>query len=176
LALYIDSSFLLNIIYSEDNFDKYLEIFNSHQKKFSSILLEIETSRSVNLFFNTNKKLLDKTWLNESENILTEFLAQISLKNVDFDIQSEIKKNRNILELKFLDATHLATAIHFRKMISENLIICTLDEKLAKVSKKFDFNILPNGKHNSDITDLAQNRKTYLRKTIAKKNEKRSSH
>lgn len=32
------------------------------------------------------------------------------------------------------------------------------------------------GKHNSDITDLAQNRKAYLHKAIGMKNEKRSSH
>ncbi|MDF3821867.1 PIN domain-containing protein, partial [Leptospira sp. 96542] len=105
MALYIDSSFLLNIFYSEDNFQKYLEIFNSNDRKFSSILLEIETFRSLNLFYNLNKKSLDKAWLAESENILNEFLSQISLKNLDFDIQSEIRKNRNILELKSLDAT-----------------------------------------------------------------------
>ncbi len=143
MALYIDSSFLLNIIYSEINSDKYLEIFNSHEKKFSSILLEIETYRSINLFYNLNRKLLNKAWLNEYEETLNEFLAQISLKNVDFEVQSEIKKNKNILELKSLDATHLATAIHFRRMISENLIICTLDDKFRTVSKKFEFNILP---------------------------------
>lgn len=143
MALYIDSSFLLNIIYSEINSDKYLEIFNSHEKKFSSILLEIETYRSINLFYKLNRKLLNKAWLNENEETLNEFLAQISLKNVDFEVQSEIKKNKNILELKSLDATHLATAIHFRRMISENLIICTLDDKFRTVSKKFEFNILP---------------------------------
>ncbi|EOQ95343.1 ribbon-helix-helix protein, CopG family [Leptospira wolbachii serovar Codice str. CDC] len=32
------------------------------------------------------------------------------------------------------------------------------------------------GKHNSEITDLAQNRKTYLHEVFGKKNEKRSSH
>ncbi|MCW7479412.1 PIN domain-containing protein [Leptospira bandrabouensis] len=143
MALYIDSSFLLNILYSEENYDKCIEIFNSHDKKFSSILLEIESFRSINLFFNLNKKILNKAWLDESENILTELLNQISLKNVDFDIQSEIKKNKNILELKSLDATHLATAIHFRKMISENLVVCTLDHKFRTVAKKFEFNILP---------------------------------
>ena len=143
MALYIDSSFLLNIFYSEDNFQKYLEIFNSNDKKFSSILLEIESFRSLNLFYNLNKKSLDKAWLTESENILNELLSQISLKNLDFDIQTEIRKNRNILELKSLDATHLATAIHFRRMISDDLIICTLDDKLRKVSKKFEFKILP---------------------------------
>ncbi len=143
MALYIDSSFLLNIIYSEENYEKYLEIFNSHEKKFSSILLEIESYRSLNVFFNLNRKFLGKTWLIESENTLGDFLEQVGLKNVDFDIQSEMKRNKGILELKSLNATHLATAIHFRKMISENLIICTLDERFRALSKKNEFNILP---------------------------------
>ncbi|EMJ85438.1 PIN domain-containing protein [Leptospira meyeri] len=143
MALYIDSSFLLNIIYSEQNSDKYLDIFNSHEKKFSSILLEIEIFRSVNLFYNLNRKLLNKAWLSDFENTLSEFLTQISLKNVDFDIQAELQKNKTIFELKSLDATHLATAIHFRKMISEDLTICTLDDKFRNVSKKFEFKILP---------------------------------
>ncbi|EMO54011.1 toxin-antitoxin system, toxin component, PIN family [Leptospira noguchii] len=55
----------------------------------------------------------------------------------------EIKKHKNVLELKTLNATHLATAIYIRKMISENLTICTLDDKLRNVSKKFEFNLLP---------------------------------
>ncbi|NCN08978.1 MAG: ribbon-helix-helix protein, CopG family [Leptospira sp.] len=32
------------------------------------------------------------------------------------------------------------------------------------------------GKHNSELADLAQNRKEYLQKAVGKKNEKRSSH
>ncbi|WP_025177260.1 PIN domain-containing protein [Leptospira kirschneri] len=143
MALYIDSSFLLNIIYSENHFEKYLEIFNSQQKKFSSILLEIETARSLNLFYNIKKKDLGKVWLNESEATLNDFLSQINLKNVDSDIRLEIKKYKNILELKSLDATHLATATYIRKMISEDLTICTLDDKFRSVSKKFEFNLLP---------------------------------
>ncbi|WP_061247040.1 PIN domain-containing protein [Leptospira noguchii] len=143
MALYIDSSFLLNIIYSENHFEKYLDIFNSDQNKFSSILLEFETIRSVNVFYNVKKKELGRTWLNESALILNDFISQINLKNVDSDIQLEIKKHKNVLELKTLNATHLATAIYIRKMISENLTICTLDDKLRNVSKKFEFNLLP---------------------------------
>ncbi|TGN18851.1 PIN domain-containing protein [Leptospira idonii] len=143
MALYIDSSFLLSIIYSENHFEKYLEIFNSQEKKFSSILLEIETMRSLNLIYTLKKKELGKAWLNEAETLLNDFLSQINLKNVDFDIQLEIKKHKNILELKSLDATHLATAIYIRKMISDDLIICTLDDKFRSVSKKFEFSLLP---------------------------------
>nr|WP_254446143.1 hypothetical protein [Leptospira interrogans] len=63
-------------MYSENHFEKYLEIFNSQQKKFSSILLEIETARSLNLFYNIKKKDLGKVWLNESEATLNDFLSQ----------------------------------------------------------------------------------------------------
>lgn len=143
MALYIDSSFLLNIIYSENNFEKYLEIFNSEKTKFSSILLEIELNRSINHLYNLKKKELGKLWLKESETLIQNLISQVNLKNVDLDILSEIKKNKNILELKSLDATHLATAIYLRKMISDDLVICTLDEKFKAVSKKNSFKILP---------------------------------
>ncbi|EMM88653.1 toxin-antitoxin system, toxin component, PIN family [Leptospira interrogans serovar Djasiman str. LT1649] len=86
---------------------------------------------------------MGKVWLNESEGTLNDFLSQINLKNVDSDIRLEIKKYKNILELKSLDATHLATATYIRKMISEDLTICTLDDKFRNVSKKFEFNLLP---------------------------------
>jgi predicted nucleic acid-binding protein len=144
LALYIDSSFILNIIYSEMNYEEYIEIFNLHKTKFSSILLDIETNRSINHFYNLKKKELGKPWLTETEKILNELLSQISLKNVDFDIQLEIKKNKSVLELKSLDATHMATAIYLKKMISEDLIICTLDEKFRSISNKFNFKLSPN--------------------------------
>ena len=143
LALYIDSSFLLNIIYSENKFEQYLKYFNSDQNKFSSILLEVESVRSINQFFNLNKKEITKSWLAESEKILEDFISQTSLKNVDYDILIEIKKNKNILELKSLDATHLATASHIRKLISEELVMCTLDERMRVVSNKLDFKLYP---------------------------------
>ncbi len=37
------------------NFEEYIELFNSHQIKFSSILLSIETYRSIHLFYNLKK-------------------------------------------------------------------------------------------------------------------------
>jgi predicted nucleic acid-binding protein len=126
------------------NYEEYIEIFNLHKTKFSSILLDIETNRSINHFYNLKKKELGKPWLTETEKILNELLSQISLKNVDFDIQLEIKKNKSVLELKSLDATHMSTAIYLKKMISEDLIICTLDEKFRSISNKFNFKLSPN--------------------------------
>ena len=143
MALYIDSSFLLNIIYSEDGAIKHLEFLNKAENKFSSILLEIESLRSLNFISTHHKKELPENWLVESNLFLEELLSQIHLKNVDIDIISEIKKKSGILELKSLDASHLATAMHIENMISEELIFCSLDDKLRKIAKDFKLKIYP---------------------------------
>ncbi len=49
-------------------------------------------------------------------------------------------------------------------------------ENRGKVKSPFELGIDLFGKHNSGLTDLAQNRKEYLRKSLSRKNEKRSSH
>jgi predicted nucleic acid-binding protein len=143
MAFYIDTSFLLNIIYSEANATKNIEILNSLDAKFSSILLKIESIRSVHFIYSHHKNDLASDWLVDSEKFLDEMLSQINLKNVDLDILNEINKRREILELKSLDAIHLATAVHIRNLISDVLIFCSLDEKLRKVAKKSGFEVYP---------------------------------
>jgi len=38
--------------------------------------------------------------------------------------------------LKSLNATHLATALYIQKLISEELILCSLDDKFKGVAQK----------------------------------------
>ena len=143
MPLYIDSSFLLNIIYSEDNSAHYLSFFNGTEFKFSSVLLEIEARRSIHFIFSRHEKKLPKKWLHDSSGFLNDLLSQINLKNVDSDITSELKKNAGILELKSLDAVHLATAHSIKHVVSENMFFCSLDAKLRTKAKKSGFIIFP---------------------------------
>ncbi|BDA77746.1 DNA-binding protein [Leptospira kobayashii] len=136
MALYIDTSFLLNIIYSEDGFEKNLDTFNKSNNLFSSILLEIETTRSLNLTFTKEKKSLGNKWLNDVSEFTDKLFSRINLKNVDIDIKNEIGKNKTILELKSLEATHLATALYIQKLISEELILCSWDDRFREVAQK----------------------------------------
>lgn len=143
LASYIDSSLLLNIIYSENNSEKYISILNKSDEKFSSILLEIETRQSIYFIHSQHKNKLPENWLHDAEIFLKNLISQINLKNVDVDIINEINKNIQILDLKSLDAAHLATALHIRSLISENLIFCSLDDRLRNIAKKQGLNLYP---------------------------------
>ncbi len=141
MALYIDTSFLLNIVYSEVGFGKNIEKINNAENLFSSILLEIEAFRSLNFTFNQNKKNLDNIWYQETHDFIEMLISNVHLKNLDSEIKNEFKKQRNISELKSLDAIHLSTAIYVKKLISEDLIFCTLDEKLKEVASKNNFKV-----------------------------------
>lgn len=141
MALYIDTSFILNIVYSENGFEKNLEKINKSNHLFSSILIEIEAFRSLNYTFNQNKKYLENTWYQETHNFIETLISNINLKNIDSDIKNEFKKQKNISELKSLDAIHLSTAMYVKKLISEDLIFCTLDEKLKEVALKNNFKV-----------------------------------
>ena len=139
MALYIDSSFLLNIIYSEHGFEKNLEKFNKSEILFSSLLIEIEVYRSLNYIFYRNKTHLDQKWYQDTVDFIAKLISNINLKNLDSDINNEFKKQKSISELKSLDAIHLSTALYIKKLISEDLIFCTLDQKLKEVAIKNNF-------------------------------------
>lgn len=141
MALYIDTSFLLNIVYSEKGFEKNLEKLNKSNNLFSSILIEIEAYRSLNYTFNRNKKYLDNTWYQDTHNFIEKLITNINLKNLDSEIKNEFKKHKNISELKSLDAIHLSTALYVRRLISEDLVFCSLDEKLIEVALKNNFKV-----------------------------------
>ncbi|MCG6146535.1 PIN domain-containing protein [Leptospira bandrabouensis] len=141
MALYIDTSFLLNIVYSEKGFEKNLEILNKSNNLFSSILIEIESYRSLNYTFNQNRKYLDNNWYQDTHNFIEKLISNIHLKNLDSEIKNEFKKHKNVSELKSLDAIHLSTALYVKKLISEDLIFCSLDEKLIEVAIKNNFKV-----------------------------------
>ncbi|EID99760.1 PIN domain-containing protein [Leptospira licerasiae] len=143
MVLYIDTSLLLNILYAEAGYQDHLDYFNRSDLKFGSILLEIESFRSLHFTYSKEGKSLPKTWFKDAESFLGEFISQINLKNLDADIRTEIQKNKEVLELKSLDAAHLATALHIRKSISDDLILCSMDEKFRSVAKKMGFKLYP---------------------------------
>ncbi|TGL60506.1 PIN domain-containing protein [Leptospira sarikeiensis] len=143
MVLYIDTSLLLNILYAEEGYEDHLNYFNKSDLKFASILLEIESFRSLHFIHSKEGKSLPKNWFKEAESFLGEFISQINLKNLDDDVRTEIRKNKGVLELKSLDAAHLATALHIQKSISDELILCSMDEKFRSIAKKFGFKLYP---------------------------------
>lgn len=141
MALYVDTSFLLNIIYFEPGFERNMEKINESSVIFSSLLIEIEAYRSLNYTFNKNRKILSDNWYQDTHSFIQKVISNFNLKNIDAEIKNEFKKNKNISDLKSLDAIHLSTALFIKPLISESLIFCTLDEKLREVALRFGFQV-----------------------------------
>ena len=67
---YIDTSFLLSILFEDQNYEKSIDCWNELGKKFSSILLEIESRINIYRYFTTQDK--EKVWYQEKEKELQE--------------------------------------------------------------------------------------------------------
>jgi len=131
---YIDSSFLLSVIFEDNNYDKSIEIWNSLDILLGSILLEIECR--INLYKYFVLQLNDKKTYREKETELKESLSGINRKIVDEEIILEIQNYDKLKKLKSLDSIHLATANIFNKLIEEKLLICSYDKNMINISKE----------------------------------------
>ena len=131
-AGYIDSSFLLSVIFEDNNYDKSMEIWNSLDILLGSVLLEIECR--INLYKYFILQLNDKKTYREKETELKELISSINRKIVDEEIILEIQNYDRLKKLKSLDSIHLATANIFNKLIGEKLVICSYDKNMINIS------------------------------------------
>ena len=137
---YIDSSFLLSIVFQDENYEKTISLWNDLKISLSSVLLEIETR--INLFkFCLNYKK-DKELYKERLSLLNDLLLNINRKNIDQEILLEIKNFDKLKQLKSLDAIHLASARIFSKVADEKIVICSYDNQLIKIAKGIGFKII----------------------------------
>ncbi len=131
---YIDSSFLLSIIFEDNNYDKSIEIWNSLDVLLGSVLLEIECR--INLYKYFILELNDKKSYRGKGMELKELLSSINRKTVDEEIILEIQNYDKLKKLKSLDSIHLAAANIFNKLINEKLLICSYDKNMMIISKE----------------------------------------
>ena len=134
---YIDSSFLLSIIFEDENYSSSLSIWNSIDVYLSSILLDVEC------FINLDKvskqgDLLGK-WLVEKKQELENLLSCINRKNIDKDVLDEIKNNNLLKQAKALDSIHLATANIYQEYSEEKIYLCTYDKNMQRIGLGLDF-------------------------------------
>jgi len=138
---YIDSSFLLSIIFEDENYEFSLDTWNGIDVHLSSVLLDVEC------FINLDKvkkheKSLSEEWLAHKNKELENLISCINRKNLDSDVLDEIKNNNSLKKLKALDSIHLATANIYQKFSEENILLCTYDKNMQKVGLSLGFGIL----------------------------------
>lgn len=137
---YIDSSFLLSIIFEDNNYAKSVDIWNALDVFLGSILLEIECR--INVYKYLIIQMKDIKLFKEKEEQLTELLKNINKKNIDEEISLEIQNHEKLKRLKSLDSIHLATANIFNKLINEKILVCSYDKNMIMISKEMGMNII----------------------------------
>ena len=137
---YIDSSFLLSIIFEDNNYVKSVDIWNELDVFLGSILLEIECR--INVYKYLIIQMKDKKLFKEKKEQLTELLKNINKKNIDEEISLEIQNHEKLKRLKSLNSIHLATANIFNKLINEKILVCSYDKNMIMISKEIGMNII----------------------------------
>lgn len=130
---YIDTSFLLSIVFQDCHYDKSIDIWNDLDLKYSSLLLQIESQINLYKYFILLKK--DEKIYSQKEKELSDLLLNINLKIVDKEIALEIKNINNLKRPRSLDSIHLATANIVNKLIEDSISICSYDKEMITVGK-----------------------------------------
>ena len=137
---YIDTSFLLSIIFEDENYEKSIDVWNSLDSIYSSLLLDIESQINLYKYFIKKKKNRDLYSIKEKEQ--KELLTCISLKNIDNEVNLEIKNSDNLKRPRSLDSIHLATANILYKMNQKEIVLCSYDKEMNEVGKSLGFSII----------------------------------
>ena len=143
MMIYIDSSFLLSIIFEEEGSKISIDIWKSHEYRVSSILLESECLVTLRRFYNNNKHKLGENWFFLKEKALNDLLEEVNIRIVDENITKYLRIEEGLASCRTLDAIHLATALEFKNNSSTGIKICTYDINMRKTAQKMNLPVLP---------------------------------
>ena len=137
---YVDTSFLLSILFEDENYNTTVKYWNKLDILYSSLLLEIESRINVYKYcvLTKNNNVLYK----EKEEQLKELLDNVNRKNIDNEIVLEIKNIDKLKKPKSLDSIHLATANIVNKLLDEKLLLCTYDMNMIKIGNELGMKTL----------------------------------
>lgn len=130
---YIDTSFLLSILFEDDNCERSVTWWNDCDEMFSSALLEIEARVGL---FRQSRLVKDKTWFATKEQLLGELLENINRRLVDEEIVQEIRNYDQLKNARSLDSIHLATANILSKLTDEPLLLCSYDTRMIDIGRR----------------------------------------
>ena len=143
MVIYIDSSFLLSIVFEEENSEISKAIWKDHDYRVSSILLESECLVTVRRFYNYNRNNLESNWLALKEKELYELLEEVNIRILDEKIIEYIKLKTELSNCRTLDAIHMATGLEFKDNLAVDIKICTYDEKMRRLARTMNLPVLP---------------------------------
>jgi predicted nucleic acid-binding protein len=139
-AAYIDTSFLLSIVFEDKNYERSEGCWNALDAMFSSVLLEIESRINIYKYYQALKR--DKSWYQGKEKQLQGLLDNISRKTIDKEIVLEIKNHDKLKNARSLDGIHLATANILNKLMDERLLLCSYDKRMIEIGGEIGLKLL----------------------------------
>lgn len=141
MPTYFDSSVVLSYLISDSNRFKASELWNSHPKKMSSILLHAECLTVLRRLPKRPGKKIPQKWVDEKVEELDELIKQVELIPIDDSVLQALRNEPLTAECKSLDALHLASALVFKQKAPPDFAFCTIDANLALIATKLGFNV-----------------------------------
>ncbi len=136
---YIDTSFLLSLIFEDENYEKSIDQWNKLEILFSSILIEIESR--INIYkYCIGKKNNEELYKGKLDQ-LGNYLENIYKKIIDNEILLEIKNVDKLKRPRSLDSIHLATANILNKLSDDRILLCSYDKNMRKIGKELGITI-----------------------------------
>lgn len=136
---YIDTSFLLSLIFEDENYEKSIDQWNKLEMLFSSILIEIESR--INIYkYCIGKKNNEELYKGKLDQ-LGNYLENIYKKIIDNEILLEIKNVDKLKRPRSLDSIHLATANILNKLSDDRILLCSYDKNMRKIGKELGMTI-----------------------------------
>ncbi|TGK05463.1 PIN domain-containing protein [Leptospira langatensis] len=142
MAVYVDSSAVLSILFQEPSLERSKEIWKSSRVRISSVLLAAECKVSIRRIYSHHKKKLGPNWREKRLEELDRLLEEIHLKNLDRSTLERLDDEEALSGCRTLDALHLATALEFRRDLRGEISIFSYDVGFNQVAEELGFRIL----------------------------------
>ena len=140
---YYDSSFLLASLLDQPGRDKLIPLWDDEPIRVSSILLEAECLTVLRRAAASQPAAAGEPFLALRMDFLEQYLAAVSLKNHDEEVNRCLRNEKQLGLCRTLDAIHLATAILFQEQFDSPLTICSLDKQMREVAATIGFTVAP---------------------------------
>ena len=140
---YYDSSFLLASLLDQPGRDKLVPLWDDEPTRVSSILLEAECITVLRRVAASQPAAGAEPFLSLRMRYLDQYLAVVSLKNHDEEVNRYLRNEKRLGLCRTLDAIHLATALLFQEQFDSPLTICSLDKPMRAVAANLGFPVAP---------------------------------
>ena len=125
-----DTSFLLSILFEDDNYERSADCWNGLSAMVSSVVLDVESR--INIYKIVRRCEVGQTELSaQKQKQLNEILESIHRKHVDEEIVIEVNNHDQLKRARSLDAIHLATANIMKKLTDEDIPLVPFHRLLA---------------------------------------------